>query len=74
MLYFVAVLSLVFWIFRTFLTIFCSSTKKARMILHSIVATHEITRWQIFGLLHTIVFLASFADLSLTAGPESTPP
>src|SRR4051812_42525070 len=42
-LYFVPVLSLVFWIFRTFLTIFCSSTKKARMILH-IVVTHEITR------------------------------
>ena len=31
--YFEVVLSLVFCIFNTFFTIFCSSTKKARMIL-----------------------------------------
>ena len=43
-LYFAAVLSLVFCIFRTFLTIFCSSTKKARMILHRVVVTHKTTK------------------------------
>lgn len=41
-------LSLVFWIFNTFFTIFCSSTKKARMILrgadrlvHQLIARKE---------------------------------
>lgn len=71
-LYFAAVLSLVFCIFRTFLTIFCSSTKKARIILHRVVA-HKITRWQILGF-HNTICPPLFTHLSLTAIPESTPP
>ena len=53
-LYFAAVLSLVFCIFRTFLTIFCSSTKKARMILHTVVVIHKTTKLQNLDL-HTTI-------------------